>query len=62
VAEYGPSRWSRRTLLGGALAVVGGAAFVGVHRRDRGAPHSDYFLALSRALAAAGVARDSARK
>jgi D-serine deaminase-like pyridoxal phosphate-dependent protein len=57
MAEPRPGRWSRRALIGGALSLAGAAAYVGVHRRDRGAPHSEYFLAVSRALAAAGVAR-----
>jgi D-serine deaminase-like pyridoxal phosphate-dependent protein len=57
MAEPRPGRWSRRALIGGALSIAGGAAYVGAHRRDRGAPHSDYFVSLSRALAAAGVAR-----
>jgi D-serine deaminase-like pyridoxal phosphate-dependent protein len=57
MADATPGRWSRRALIGGALALAGGAGYVLHHRRDRGAPHSEYFLALSRALAAAGVAR-----
>jgi len=57
MAEPRPGRWSRRALIGGAVSLAGAAAYVGVHRRDRGGPHSEYFLAVARALAAAGVAR-----
>ncbi len=57
MSEPRPGRWSRRALIGGVVSIAGGAAYVGVHRRDRGGAHSEYFLRVSRALAAAGIAR-----
>ncbi|MBS0392968.1 MAG: alanine racemase [Proteobacteria bacterium] len=55
--EERPRRWSRRRLLAGAAAVATVTAVAAVRRGDRGGRHSDYFLALSRALREAGIAR-----
>ena len=57
MSEPRPGRWTRRAVIGGAVSFAGGASYVAVHRKDRGGPHFEYFLAVSRALAAAGVAR-----
>ena len=61
MAETGTpaGRWSRRRMIiGGAAATATAAAAVALLRKgDHGGRHSDYFLALSRALRDAGIAR-----
>lgn len=49
-------RMTRRSILIGAAAVLGGLAVLG-RRTDRGGVHSDYFKGLSQALREAGVAQ-----
>ncbi len=55
--EDRPQRWSRRRLLAGAAAVAAVTAVSTLRRGDRGGHHSEYFLALSRALREAGIGR-----
>jgi D-serine deaminase-like pyridoxal phosphate-dependent protein len=51
-------RSSRRTLLIGAAGVAAaGAAALALRKRDKGGAHDEYFMALSRALNEAGLAR-----
>lgn len=57
MADPRPGNWSRRAVVGGGLALAGGAALYGVRRPDRGGPHNAYFQQLSQGLAAAGIAR-----
>ena len=57
MSEPRPARWSRRAVIGGALAAAAGAAVYALRRPDRGGPHDAYFSRLSGALAAAGIAR-----
>ncbi|MFT3976095.1 MAG: alanine racemase [Sphingomonas bacterium] len=51
------ARWTRRAaMIGGGVAVVGGAAVLAKRKRDHGGAHDSYFLALSAALRQAGIA------
>ena len=51
-------RWTRRAaMVAGGLALAGGAAVLASRKSDRGGAHNAYFLALSAALRAAGIAR-----
>ncbi|MBS0374099.1 MAG: alanine racemase [Proteobacteria bacterium] len=52
-----PPRLTRRRLLAGGALAAATAAVLGLRRGDRGGAHGAYFLALSRALREAGVAR-----
>jgi D-serine deaminase-like pyridoxal phosphate-dependent protein len=55
--ELRPNRWTRRrTVLGGA-AIAAAAAVFALRKGDRGGQHNAYFLALSRALREAGIAK-----
>ena len=58
MAEAGRTkRWTRRAaMVGGGLAVVGGAAVLASRKSDHGGAHDAYFLALTAALRKAGVA------
>lgn len=58
MAEAGRTkRWTRRAaMVGGGLAVVGGAAVLASRKSDHGGAHGAYFLALSAALRKAGIA------
>lgn len=58
MAEAGRGkRWTRRAaLVGGGLAVVGGAAVLASRKSDHGGAHDHYFSRLSMALRAAGIA------
>lgn len=50
--------WTRRAaLVGGGVAVAGGAAVLAARAPDRGGSHDAYFTALSKALREAGIAR-----
>ncbi|WP_257543259.1 alanine racemase [Sphingopyxis sp. DBS4] len=50
-------RWTRRAaMVGGGLAVVGGAAVLASRKSDHGGAHDAYFLALTAALRKAGIA------
>ena len=49
-------RWTRRAaMVGGGLAVVGGAAVLASRKSDHGGAHDAYFLALTAALRKAGM-------
>ena len=50
-------RWTRRAaIVGGGLAVVGGAAVRASRKGDKGGAHDRYFANLSAALRRAGIA------
>ena len=51
------ARWTRRAaMIGGGVAVIGGATVLAKRKGDHGGAHDGYFLALSAALRQAGIA------
>ena len=52
-----PRRWSRRQMIAAGAAVAAAATVAAVRKGDRGGRHDAYFLGLSAALRAAGIAR-----
>jgi D-serine deaminase-like pyridoxal phosphate-dependent protein len=55
--KLSPRRWTRRRLIVGGAAVAAAATVLAVRKGDRGGQHDTYFLAISRALREAGIAR-----
>jgi D-serine deaminase-like pyridoxal phosphate-dependent protein len=50
-------RWTRRRVIIGGAAVAAAATIAALRKGDHGGGHGEYFIALSRALREAGVAR-----
>src|ERR1700723_458868 len=55
--ELRPHRWTRRRMVLGGAAIAAAATVFALRKGDHGGRHNDYFLALSRALREAGIAR-----
>jgi D-serine deaminase-like pyridoxal phosphate-dependent protein len=51
------NRWTRRRMILGGAAVAAVAAALALRKSDHGGGHNEYFVALSRALREAGVAK-----
>ncbi|HSZ07464.1 MAG TPA: alanine racemase [Steroidobacteraceae bacterium] len=52
-----PNRWTRRRMLLSGAAIAAAATVFALRKGDHGGRHNAYFLALSRALREAGIAR-----
>src|SRR6202166_1477245 len=55
--EPRPNRWTRRRMVLGGAAIAAAATVFALRKGDHGGRHNAYFLALSRALREAGVAK-----
>jgi D-serine deaminase-like pyridoxal phosphate-dependent protein len=55
--ELRPNRWTRRRMVLGGAAIATAATLFALRKGDHGGQHNAYFLALSRALRQAGIAK-----
>jgi D-serine deaminase-like pyridoxal phosphate-dependent protein len=55
--ELRPNRWTRRRMVLGGAAIAAAATVFALRKGDHGGRHNAYFLALSRALREAGIAK-----